>query len=178
VLRLPAGLSIEIPRLRICPPARLRAHGVSGCPSQSEIGSGHALVEVRAGSQLITEETQLWAFLGPPKNLEPTFEILGQGRTPIDERVVLSGTVAPATAPFGEELVMKIPPIATLPFEPDASVSSVSLTIGAKSLRSSRDSSAIVVPSSCPLGGFPFAAEFTYADGATGSSPATAVCPL
>jgi hypothetical protein len=177
VLRLPAGLSIEIPKLRICPPARLRAHGPSGCPAESEIGSGHALVEVRAGSQLITEETQLWAFLGPPQDLEPTFEILGQGRTPIDERIVLSGRVFPAKPPYGEELVMSIPPIATLPFEPDASISSVSLTIGAKSLRPTREANVIVVPSSCPLGGFPFAAEFTYANGSSANTLTTALCP-
>jgi len=73
--------------------------------------------------------------------------------------------------------VMKIPPIATLPFEPDASVSSVSLTIGAKSLRTRTESSAIVVPSSCPLGGFPFAAEFTYADGSRANTLTTALCP-
>jgi hypothetical protein len=177
VLRLPAGLSIEIPKLRICYPARLRALGARGCPEQSEIGSGHALVEVRAGSQLITEETQLWVFLGPPKNLEPTFEILGQGRTPVDERVILSGTVLPAKPPYGEELVMSIPPIATLPFEPDASVSSVSLVIGTKSRRPARGSNVIIVPSSCPLGGFPFAAEFTYADGSTANALTTALCP-
>ena len=59
---------------------------------------------------------------------------------------------------------MPIPPIATLTFEPDASVSSVSLTIGARALRT-RDANRELVPSSCPPGGFPFAAEFTYADG-------------
>jgi hypothetical protein len=134
-------------------------------------------MEVRAGSQILTEEAQLWAFLGPPRNLQPTFEILGQGRTPIDERIVLAGTVLPATPPYGEEMVMSIPPIATLPFEPNASVASLSLTIGAKSAHLTRHSNVIVVPSSCPPGGFPFAAEFTYADGSSANTLATDLCP-
>ena len=135
-------------------------------------------MEARAGTEIITEDVALWAFLGPPDNLQPTFEILGQGYTPLDERMVFTGTALPATAPYGEELVLSIPPIPTLPFEPDASIVSFSLTIGAIARRHERASAnAVLVPSSCPAGGFPFAAEFTYADGSSGSSLATAPCP-
>ena len=64
---------------------------------------------------------------------------------------------------------MSIPPIPTLPFEPDASIVTFSLTIGASARHSTaRRSNAVLVPSSCPAGGFPFAAEFTYADGSGG----------
>src|ERR1700723_842272 len=38
VLRLPAGLSLDIPILRSCNLAQLQAHGASGCPAQSAIG--------------------------------------------------------------------------------------------------------------------------------------------
>ncbi|MGC2374352.1 MAG: hypothetical protein WA484_10805, partial [Solirubrobacteraceae bacterium] len=44
-LRFPVGLGIEIPHLRSCSPARLRARGPSGCPSQSLLGHGSALAE-------------------------------------------------------------------------------------------------------------------------------------
>ena len=178
VLHFPAGMSLEIPNLRSCSAARLRARGASGCPAQSEIGSGHALMEVHAGTETITEDVTLGAFLGPPNNLAPTFEILGQGYTPIDERMVLTGEVLPDRAPYGEELVMSIPPIPTLTFEPDASIASFSLTIGAgRRHRTHHTSNTVTIPSSCPGGGFPFAAEFTYADGSVGSALATAVCP-
>jgi hypothetical protein len=178
VLRFPAGLSLNIPSLRSCSAARLRARGPNGCPPQSEIGSGHALVETRAGSQTITEDVSMWAFLGPPHNLQPTFEILAQGYTPLDERMVLAGTVLSDRAPYGEELVMSIPPIPTLPLEPDASIVSFSLTIGARKRHGTHGASTVVVPSRCPVGGFPFAAEFTYADGSGGSALATTPCPL
>lgn len=83
ILRFPSGLGIEIPHLRSCSIARLRARGPSGCSAQSELGRGHALAEAMAGSQLITENISLWLFLGPFHNLEPSFEIFGQGITPL-----------------------------------------------------------------------------------------------
>lgn len=180
IVRLPAGMTLDIPHLSSCSAARLRARGPSGCPASSRLGSGHALVEVHAGTGNITEEAQLWAFLGPPNNLQPTFEILAQGYTPIDERKVLSGNVLPASAPYGEELEMTIPPIPTLMFEPDASIVAFTLTIGASARHSGhtrRGANAVLTPSSCPAGGFPFAAEFDYTDGTVGQALATAPCP-
>lgn len=176
VLELPAGLSLEIPTLRSCSAASLRTLGASACPRQSEIGTGHALVEAHAGSEVIAEHLTLWVFLGPLENFQPTFEVLGQGYTPLRKRVVLSGNVLPAHAPYGEELVMNMPPISTLPLEPDASLSSLTLTVG-RPHGLAHDANEVVLPGSCPTGGFPFAAEFTYADGSSGSARATSHCP-
>jgi hypothetical protein len=178
VLRFPAGLSIEMPVLRSCAPARLRARGARGCPRQSELGRGSALAEAHAGSQIITENIALWVFLGPlVGRAEPTIEILAQGYTPFQERVVLMGTVISSSAPFGEELVLTIPPIPTLPLEPDASIVALSLTLGSSEPRRASNANSVLVPSSCPTGGFPFAAEFTYGDGSSSSTPATIPCP-
>ena len=177
VLRFPAGLGIEIPHLRSCPIARLRAHGARGCPKQSELGHGHALAEAQAGSQVITEDISLWLFLGPFHNLEPTLEILGQGYTPFDQRVVLTGTVLPDNPPYGEDLVLSIPPIPTVPLEPEASIVTMSLTVGSSKPRNPREANTVVVPTGCPRGGFPFAANFTYADGSSGSALSAAPCP-
>jgi hypothetical protein len=177
VVKFPAGLGLDIPSLRSCSAVRLRARGAGGCPVQAKLGSGHAVVEARAGSQLITESIKLWVFLGPLQNFQPTFEVLGEGSTPRQERVVLSGTVVPDHAPYGETLVLNIPPIPTLPLEPDASISALSFTVGTRPQLVSRHSNTVVVPASCPLGGFPFAAEFGYADGSSASALATALCP-
>lgn len=177
VLRFPLGLGVEIPHLRSCSIARLRARGPSGCSSQSLLGHGHALVEAQAGSQLIAEDISLWLFLGPFRNLQPSFVMLGQGYTPFDERVVLTGTVLPDNPPYGEDLVVSVPPIPTIPLEPDASIVTMSLTVGVDKPRHPRTANTVVVPSRCPSGGFPFAADFTYADGSTGAALATAPCP-
>jgi hypothetical protein len=176
LLRFPAGLNVEIPLLRSCDAARLRARGPSACPLQSHIGSGHALAEVHAGSQTIAEHITLWVFLGPLHNLSPTFLVLGRGYTPFNERVVINGSTVSDTLPFGEDLAMTVPPIPTLPLEPDASIVSMSLSVGSTSPHASH-AATVVVPHHCPSGGFPFAAAFTYADGSTGRASATAHCP-
>ena len=177
VLRFPAGLGVEIPHLRSCSLSRLRAQGPKACPPQSLLGHGHAVAEAQAGSQIVSEGIQLTLFVGPFHNLQPTFEILGRGYTPFDEQVVLTGTVRPDNPPYGEDLVLSIPPIPTLPLEPDASIVSMSLTVGTAKPRHPITVNTIVVPPSCPTGGFPFAAEFTYADGSTSSALSDAACP-
>jgi hypothetical protein len=177
LVRLPAGLSLDIPTLRSCTVAHLLAHGAHGCPPRSLLGVGRALVEVHAGSQTLREHVSLRAFLGPLLDSgQPSFEVMGRGYSPLDRRVVFTGTVLASAMPYGEALSLSLPPIPTLPFEPDASIVSFSLTVGARGARM-RTATAVLVPASCPAGGFPFAAEFTYADGSTSSALATARCP-
>jgi hypothetical protein len=177
ILRFPAGLTLEVPHLRSCSLAHLRARGASGCPAESMLGRGSALVEAHLGSQTMAEHISLWVFLGPLRNLQPTIEIVGQGYTPLDERVVLGGTLGPSDAPYGEALTLLIPPIPTLALEPDASIVTFSLVIGARAQRSARDANTLRLPATCPEDGFPFAAEFTYADGSISNSTAMVPCP-
>jgi len=177
VLALPAGMSLDVPSLRGCSAGQLRAHGPSGCPAPSQLGDGHALVETHAGAQTLTENVTLHAFLGSPENLEPTFDILAQGYTPLDERVVFGGSVRAGRAPYGEELIVSIPPVPSLPLEPDASILTFSLTVGASTGHRAGDQNAVRVPSKCPPGGFPLDGEFTYADGSVASVPARIPCP-
>jgi hypothetical protein len=177
VVRLPAGLTLDIPSLRSCGAKRLLADGPRGCSASSRLGHGQALVEARVGTEIFSEQVTLSAFLGPLRNLQPTIEVLGQGYTPLDERMVLTGTVLSAAAPYGEELVMAIPPLPTIMFEPDASIVRFSLTVGTSGRRRTRHSSSVSVPSRCPAGGFPFSAEFSYADGSSGGAAASVPCP-
>jgi hypothetical protein len=175
VVRFPAGMSLEIPHLRSCSVAQLQNSGARECPRQSKLGEGHALVESRPASETIAEGVELSAFLGPPNHLQPTLALLGQGTTPLAVRMVVSGAVLPDRAPYGEKLVMSIPPIATVPLEPDASIVELSLTVGPQ--RRARTANTIRVPRKCPSGGFPFAGEFVYADGSSGSATNTIRCP-
>jgi hypothetical protein len=176
-LKFPADMSISVPTLHSCSRQRLFARGAHGCPAQARLGGGHALVEGLVGSQLITEAITLSAFLGPPHNLQPTVDILGQGYTPYDQRTVLTGAVVESDPPYGEGITMTTPGIPTVPLEPNASIVTMSLTVGASRHRHASSGDAILVPRSCPVGGFPFAAEFTYADGSRSATTTTAPCP-
>ena len=179
VVRLPAGLGIDARGVGICAKARLQSKGPSGCPSSSLIGRGHALMSVHAGSLVVPEEATLWAFRGPDRGGRPTLEVFGQGETPLYQSSVSTGVLEPDGSPYGSKLTISIPPIPTLVLEPNASIVSASLTIGrvAHAPRAHATTGAILVPHSCPAGGFPFAASFTFADGSTTRASATVACP-
>ncbi len=177
-IHLPAGLALDIPRLRSCPAARLRARGPRACPSESRLGTGRAVAVVRAGSQTIAENVALSAFLGPPRGQDPTFTIFAHGRSPVEERVLLTGSAQPDQAPYGEQLVLAIPAIPTLPLEPAASIARLSLTVGSRPRARTGRANTVLVPATCPHGGFPIAAEFAYADGSSGGAAASSIpCP-
>jgi hypothetical protein len=176
VLKFPAGLNLDIPNLRSCSPARLQARGVHGCPAQSRIGSGHAVVEGYLGSQLTLENVTLWVFLGPLRNLQATVEIFGEGYAPLGEQMVLTANGLSEPAPYGEGLELSIPPIPTVPPGSNASILTFTLAIGASG-HLNANANTVLIPSRCPAGGFPFAAEFTYADGSSGRALATVPCP-
>ncbi|HEY1688549.1 MAG TPA: hypothetical protein VGF95_06750 [Solirubrobacteraceae bacterium] len=177
VISMPAGMSLDVPSLRSCSGTRLLEHGAGACPPQSRLGRGHALLATELEDEIVTERASLSIAIGPPQNLHPTFEILARGSTPVAEQRVLTGMVVPASPPYGEALAMSIPPIPTLATAPYASVLNLSLAIGTPVAQGHRRVNSVVIPSSCPRGGFPFAAEFVYANGASESSRATVPCP-
>lgn len=176
VLRLPEGLSVEVPRLRSCSPRALRAHGPKACPSASLLGGGWAIAEVQAGSQILSERVALTPVLGPLVGLQPTFDVFAQGSTPFQQRVTLSGTVVPDEPPFGEDMAITIPPIASLPLEPDVSIAELSLRIGPPAGSHRHGANAVVVPSRCPRGGLPFAVRTSFADGTASTASIYVPC--
>jgi hypothetical protein len=174
VVHLPAGLGINERSFGVCPAARLERQLGRGCPASSRIGKGSALVGAHLGAINLHENASLTAWRGPNAGGRPTLEILGEGLSPLEEHVVLKGVLETDRAPYGQKLTMTVPPIPTLPLEPNASALHFALTVGAGSGRLGK---LIHAPKSCPAGGFRFGADFSYADGSTSSTTATARCP-
>jgi hypothetical protein len=177
ILRLPAGLTLDIPHLSACSSNRLSKLGPHGCPIQSQLGRGQALVESRTASQTIKESVSLWAFLGAPHNLRPTFLIFASGVSPVYQQMIFSGTVLSARPPFGEELVTSIPVPKTLPGAADAFIARLTLRIGRSGQAREHPANSLISPARCPAAGLPFSATFTYADGSTDSATTTDPCP-
>jgi hypothetical protein len=174
VVRLPAGLGIDLRGVASCAAARLRSGGPGACPTRSLLGRGHAQLEVHAGSQSIPEDAAISAVRTPDRAGHPTLGIFGRGDTPLQEQTLSTATLLADRAPFGAMLAVSIPPIPTLVLEPDASIISFSLAIGGSR---SHAAGAVTVPRRCPAGGFPFAAEFGFADGSRASAAAHVPCP-
>lgn len=174
VVHLPAGLGIDVRSFGVCPASRLEKQLGRGCPASARLGKGSALMGAHLGAINLHENANLTAWRGPDAAGRPTLEILGEGLTPLEEHVVLKGVLEPDHAPYGQRLTMTIPPIPTLPTEPNASALHFSLTVGSGHGKLGK---LLHAPSSCPAGGFRFGADFGYADASNSSTTATARCP-
>ena len=179
VLHMPAGLGIDLRGLATCAASRLRRYGARGCSPRSLVGRGLELLEVQAGSQPIPEQATIWAFRGADRGGRTLLEILGQGETPLQQRTVAVATLSGDSGPYGSKLSVSVPPIPTVVYEPNASILSFSLTIGAvgSSPRAHAAAATVTVPRRCPAGGFPFAANFAFADTTTARVSARVRCP-
>jgi hypothetical protein len=174
VIHLPAGLGIDLRGVGTCSKALLEKHAGRGCPASARVGGGSARMGAHLGATNLDESAALTAWRGPNQGGHATLEILGHGLTPLDEHVTITGVLMPDHAPYGQQLVMRIPPIPTLTGEANASVLRSSVTIGSAH---GRLGGLMRVPRSCPAGGFPFGADFSYADATKGSTTATVRCP-
>ena len=173
VVRLPAGLHIRLRGVGLCPASNLRRRGAAGCSPASLLGRGRALLKVHAGSQTLPESASISVFRAPDRGGHPSFEILGEGKTPLYERAISTAVLQGDSSPYGSRLVISVPPIPTLAYEPDASLVSLSLTIGNAGSRSRR---VIALPRGCPGGGFPLAASFSFADRGMAAASTRAPC--
>jgi hypothetical protein len=179
VMHLPAGLHIDVSGVKTCQPSSLKRKGPSGCPSGSLVGTGHALLRVHAGSQSLPEQGTMSIFRGPNRGGLQTFEIYGHGNSPLDQSQVSTAILETDKAPFGWKTVTTVPPIPTVMYEPNASFESASVTFGAihGAPKAHAAAGSIVMPRTCPAGGFPFATEVTFAEGATATASAKVPCP-
>jgi hypothetical protein len=175
VMHLPAGLGIDLRGVATCAHGRLQRLGPAGCPARSLIGRGRAVLEVHAGSQAIPEQASIWAFRAPDRAGHTAVEIFGRGQTPLQEQTISTGVLSADRAPYGSKLTVSIPPIPTVVYEPDASIVSFSLTVGAGPR--AHATTTITVPRRCPAGGFPFAADFAFSDSETASASTRVRCP-
>jgi hypothetical protein len=187
-LQLPAGMNYTLTTLglAICRPAVLAARGIAGCPANSRVGSGSALVEVPFGTGSGHEIPEVQAVVGPPNNGNMVVLFYANGQTPVFAQLVFQGEVLPDSGAFGSELSTTVPLIPSVPNGPDVSIVNVNATIGPSHLTYYRrvhghlqpfHPLGIGVPEHCPRGGFPFNALFTFQDGSQASASTTVPCP-
>jgi hypothetical protein len=187
-LKLPAGIDYLTTTLglAICQPAVLAQQGPGGCSPNSRIGGGSASVDVPFGAGAGGETPSIEAFMGPPHNGNIDVVFYAVGVTPVLAQVIFEGELIPAFGTSSGSLDNAIPLIAGVPEGPDVSILGVHTTIGPGNLRYythvhgkvvSFAPKGVSVPSTCPRGGFPFAADFTFADSTTATAESTAPCP-
>jgi hypothetical protein len=187
-LRMPAGMGYTTTNLglSICQPAALLARGLAGCPPNSRLGYGSALVEVPFGTGDGHEIPEIQAVAGPSPNGNLVVLFYADGRFPVYAQLAFSGEVLPDTGPYGSRLAATVPLVSSVPGGPDVSIVSVQTTIGPSHLTYYKHvhgrlvafrPRGVSVPERCPRGGFPFAAEFTFQDQTHASAQTAVPCP-
>jgi hypothetical protein len=180
------GLATSGLGLETCTAAILQSTGPEGCPSQSLMGYGTGLVEVPFGPILLHETTQTTIFMAPLRHGRLGLIFYAIGIAPVAAEIVFPGLVLPANDPFGGDLAATIPLVPTLPGAPNAALVKLDSTLGPLGITYYEHlhgryypyhPKGIILPRTCPPGGFRFAAHLTFED-ATHTNASTRVpCP-
>jgi hypothetical protein len=187
-LHLPAGMNYTTTTLGLatCTASALAERGLAGCPANSRLGHGSALVEVPFGVGVGHEVPEVQAVAGPSPNGNLVVLFYANGLYPVYAQLAFSGEVLPDTGRFGSQLSANVPLVTSVPGGPDVSIVSVQTTIGPNQLTYYRRvhgrlqpfrPRGVAVPERCPRGGFPFSAQFSFLDGTTTSATTTVACP-
>jgi hypothetical protein len=170
--------------LQTCAVIQLEANG--RCPANSLMGYGNALVEFPIGSESLLEEGQITTWMAPVHDGHLALLFYAEAPAPIFATLIFTGQIREAQAPFGGQIATSIPPIETLPGAPDASLLHLTATVGPMNVtyyaryrgkRIPYHPNGLRLPETCPRGGFPFAANFTFLDGSHARAKAAVPCP-
>jgi hypothetical protein len=165
-----------------CTPALL---GETGCPTDSIMGGGSALAELRFGEQVVSEHARLT--IARAQNEEGHIALLfyAVGPSPVDTQILSPAQLVPAAPPFGGRLNIELPLVQSVPGAPDVAITQMQATIGPQGVTYTKQLAGltipytprgILLPPTCPRGGFPFAAEFTFLDGSHPTARAVIPC--
>lgn len=172
--------------LATCSSATLELLGPQACPADALMGRGSALVEIPVGPAIIREAGAITTWMAPPRNGRVSLLFYAEGRSPVHAELIFPGLILGAPTPYGGRLATQIPEVPTLPGAPDAAIVELQATLGPKTItyyerrrhhRVAYTPNGIVLPRSCPRGGFPFAADFTFLDGSHASARTAVPCP-
>jgi hypothetical protein len=184
-LRFPPGLSYATSALGMaeCDSKRLSAEGLAGCPLNSRIGRGTATVRVPFGASSLDERVNLTLLVGHTHGEAIEVLYYAVGTVPVISQMVFRAELGTASA--SSAMVTRIPPITTLPGSPNASVVNFDSRIGPPGLTYTRTSHhkqiqyhprGMILPRTCPTGGYGFSATFRFENHTASSARSTIRC--
>jgi hypothetical protein len=180
------GIALSGIGLATCTQARLEEAGPNGCPVEARMGYGTALAEISIGPEIIRESANVTLIRAPAENGHLAILFYANGEEPVSTQIVFPGLIVPAAQPFGGRINVNVPLIEGLPGAPDVAVVALRSTLGPQHLtyyetvrgrRVAYQPKGILLPDSCPPGGFPFAAELHFDDGSHARTHTTVRCP-
>jgi len=159
---LPKGTVLEPKPFPVCPPSVLEPSGIGpkGCPKGSAAGPvGTATGVVAFGTSIVPETTTIESFYAPGGGLE----FFTFGHEPVLLEVLSKAHFVGASGLYNKELIAEVPLVETVPGAQDASVKTISVTVGSAIRKGGKAIYYGRVPKKCPKGGFPGKAELIFA---------------
>jgi hypothetical protein len=188
-MRYPSSLGIAISGLGLvtCSRATLEAYGPKACPADSRMGQGSALAEVPFGPEIIQQTADV-AILRAPEQQQGQIAMFfyADGQSPVNAQIVFPGLLLQGPAPDEETIHVGVPLVPSLPEAPDVAVVQLHATFGPKGLTYyerehgklvAYHPKGILLPNTCPHGGFAFSASFTFLDGSHTTARTRVPCP-
>lgn len=187
-LMLPAGLSVSDSELGLanCQRALLELEGARGCPANSKIGHGAAVAEVPFGPQRVRERVSITLYSAPLLDQQPQLLVYVTGEHPVIANIVFTAQIQPASAPFGSLIDTMMPLVPGIAGGPGVALLSMHTTIGPAGIlytervhgRTVRfHPKGLILPASCPRGGFPFGVALSFENGAGSVAQTRVRCP-
>jgi hypothetical protein len=182
----PAGMTVDTRGVGVCTATELKERGPSGCPADSRAGFGGGEGLLELPKETIHASYTLDFFFAPREHGHLALLIYASTLSPIPVELVVVAKQVHAPPPYGLGFSVEIPPIATFPGASDALVESAFATLGATNVayyetvhgkRTLVHLRGIVVPKTCPRGGFPTEGTIDFADGTTLTVTPTIPCP-
>ncbi len=187
-VRFPAGMGLTTSQLGLaeCDLQSLRAMGVAGCPQESVMGFGTALMRTAVGSESLEVPIGLTLFMAPTRDEHTALLIYAEGESSIIAELGFPGFMLGASGLFGTRIDLMIPTIVTVPGDPAASLVNMRIAVDPKQLLYPErvhgklvryHPRGMAIPAVCPVGGFPFAANLHFADNTSVTATTTVACP-
>jgi hypothetical protein len=182
----PAGVTLDLEGTGVCNEEALKNIGPKACPVNSRAGFGGGQGIYQIGKELVEEEYKLDFFLSDNRPGHTTLLIFLSGSKPVSVEVVFTATVIRGPKPYGLGFSVDVPLIKVLPEASNASAKSAFLSLGAHNVAYYRTIhgrrklfhvKGIILPKSCPRGGWPVASQFSFEDGSTVMAKRTVPCP-
>jgi hypothetical protein len=185
-LQIPADLELigSSLGLAICKPQALLASGPAGCSPNARLGFGTAQINVPVGPEPVSEPAMIEAEMGPPVGEEVSVLLYADAQAPVAAQLIFPGVLFEGAGAQG--LNTSVPPIPTVPGASDASMLSMSLSLGPNHLTYYEKlhgrtvayrPQGISLPAKCPRKGFRFVSNIAFQDATTVTASSTVACP-
>jgi hypothetical protein len=161
-VHLPAGTGVSSAGFPTCAKTTLEQTGSSACPAGSlagPVGSLTALFPL--GSETLEDHGTVQAVFGPSETLYFALE----AQAPVPLKLVMEGHYVSDSAPYGQDLVLSVPTIETVPGAGDMSIAALTLHVGTAREEGGVVFDSVSYPSSCPSGKFAWASDAAFNGG-------------